>query len=41
MDCACIIYPLQSACGNWEDNESACACADFGVIAETGQPLPS
>jgi hypothetical protein len=40
-DCVCQTDPMASKCGQWEDNESACFCAELGVIAETGRSLPS
>jgi hypothetical protein len=39
-DCPCFSNPLASTCGDWDGNESACVCADLGVTAATGQPLP-
>lgn len=40
-ECPCFVDPLKSRCGKWEGNQSACTCAEHGVIRETGQPLPS
>jgi hypothetical protein len=31
MTCACIIDPMSSRCGVWENNESACICAELGL----------
>ncbi len=29
--CPCTADPTSSSCGRWEDNESACGCADVGL----------
>lgn len=39
--CECSLNPLDSKCGDWEGNESACICVEFGLIEQTGEPLPS
>lgn len=39
-DCPCFADPFASTCGNWDDNESACVCADLGYTADANQPLP-
>ena len=28
IECPCRIKPMESKCGKWEDNQSACDCAD-------------
>lgn len=40
-ECPCVLYPYDSKCGNWEDNESACVCVDFGLVIDSGRPLYS
>lgn len=39
--CPCFEAPLSSRCGNWDDNESACICADLGVAHEDHRGLPA
>lgn len=39
-DCPCFTDPFASRCGNWDDNESACVCADLGYTAAANQALP-
>jgi hypothetical protein len=29
--CPCTLNPLDSRCGDWEDNRSACVCAAIGL----------
>lgn len=28
LECPCLLNPPESKCGEWEDNQSACSCAD-------------
>jgi hypothetical protein len=31
MTCVCAINPMTSKCGRWEENESACICAEIAL----------
>ena len=40
-ECPCQLEPMESKCGVWDGNTSACLCADMGIWIETNRPLPS
>jgi hypothetical protein len=40
MECPCNFTPMESTCGVWAGNESACVCA-VSALEAPGPPLPS